>query len=137
MVSRRIDDGDEAVTTQGAIVVGGATILSGLATELLGRLHYIIGAFAVGAIMPASLPNNPILDRLQVMTVALLVPFFFTLTGMRTQVDLNSPALIQVFGIAMGVGAVGIIGGAAVAARPSASNGHSASRLGRCCKPRA
>ena len=115
MVSRRIDDGDEAVTTQGAIVVGGATILSGLATELLG-LHYIIGAFAVGAIMPASL-HKPILDRLQVMTVALLVPFFFTLTGMRTQVDLNSPALIQVFGIAMGVGAVGIIGGAAVAAR--------------------
>lgn len=115
MVSRRIDDGDEAVTTQGAIVVGGATILSGLATELLG-LHYIIGAFVVGAIMPASL-HKPILDRLQVMTVALLVPFFFTLTGMRTLVDLNSPALIQVFGIAMGVGAVGIIGGAAVAAR--------------------
>ena len=115
MVSRRIDVGDEAVTTQGAIVVGGATILSGLATELLG-LHYIIGAFAVGAIMPASL-HKPILDRLQVMTVALLVPFFFTLTGMRTLVDLNSPALIQVFGIAMGVGAVGIIGGAAVAAR--------------------
>ena len=115
MVSRRIDDGDEAVTTQGAIVVGGATILSGLATELLG-LHYIIGAFAVGAIMPASL-HKPILDRLQVMTVALLVPFFFTLTGMRTLVDLNSPALIPVFGIAMGVGAVGIIGGAAVAAR--------------------
>ena len=115
MVSRRIDDGDEAVTTQGAIVVGAATILSGLATELLG-LHYIIGAFVVGAIMPASL-HKPILDRLQVMTVALLVPFFFTLTGMRTLVDLNSPALIQVFGIAMGVGAVGIIGGAAVAAR--------------------
>jgi Kef-type K+ transport system membrane component KefB len=115
MVSRRIDDGDEAVTTQGAIVVGGATILSGLATELLG-LHYIIGAFVVGAIMPASL-HKPILDRLQVMTVALLMPFFFTLTGMRTLVDLNSPALFQVFGIAMGVGAVGIVGGAAVAAR--------------------
>jgi Kef-type K+ transport system membrane component KefB len=115
MVSRRIDGGDEAVTTQGAIVVGGATILSGLATELLG-LHYIIGAFVVGAIMPTSL-HKPILDRLQVMTVALLMPFFFTLTGMRTLVDLNSPALFQVFGIAMGVGAVGIIGGAAVAAR--------------------
>jgi Kef-type K+ transport system membrane component KefB len=115
MVMRRIDDGDEAMTTQGAIVVGGATILSGLATELMG-LHYIIGAFVVGAIMPASL-HKPILDRLQVMTVALLMPFFFTLTGMRTVVDLNSPVLIQVFSIAMGVGAVGIIGGAATAAR--------------------
>jgi Kef-type K+ transport system membrane component KefB len=115
MVMRRIDDGDDAVTTQGAIVVGGATILSGLATELMG-LHYIIGAFVVGAIMPANL-HKPILDRLQVMTVALLMPFFFTLTGMRTLIDLNSPVLLQVFGIAMAVGAVGIIGGAALAAR--------------------
>jgi Kef-type K+ transport system membrane component KefB len=115
MVSRRIDDSDEAVTTQGAIVVGGATILSGLATELLG-LHYIIGAFLVGVIIPANL-HKPILDRLQVMTVALLMPFFFTLTGMRTLIDLSSPVLLQVFCIAMAVGAVGIIGGAAIAAR--------------------
>jgi Kef-type K+ transport system membrane component KefB len=117
MVSARIDDGDEAVTTQGAIVVGGATILSGLATELLG-LHYIIGAFVVGTIIPGHL-HKPILDRLQVMTVALLMPFFFTLTGMRTLIDLNSPVLLQVFSIAMAVGAVGIIGGAALAARIS------------------
>lgn len=117
MMTRRIDDGDEAMTTQGAIVVGGATILSGLATELMG-LHYIIGAFVVGTIMPAQL-RKPILDRLQVMTVALLMPFFFTLTGMRTLIDLNSPVLLQVFSIAMAVGAVGIIGGAAMAARIS------------------
>lgn len=115
MVTARIDESDEAVTTQGAIVVGGATILSGLATELLG-LHYIIGAFVVGVIIPARL-HKPILDRLQVMTVALLMPFFFTLTGMRTLIDLDSPLLLQVFGIAMAVGAIGIIGGAAVAAR--------------------
>jgi Kef-type K+ transport system membrane component KefB len=115
MMMRRIDDDDEAMTTQGAIVVSGATILSGLATELMG-LHYIIGAFVVGAITPGGL-HKPILDRLQVMTVALLMPFFFTLTGMRTLVDLNSPVLLQVFGVAMAVGAVGIIGGAALAAR--------------------
>jgi Kef-type K+ transport system membrane component KefB len=79
-------------------------------------LHFIIGAFLVGAIMPANL-HKPILDRLQVMTLALLTPFFFTLTGMRTQIDLNSPALIQIFIIAVGAGAVGIIGGTAVATR--------------------
>ena len=66
--------------------------------------------------MPASL-NKPILDRLQVMTVALLLPFFFTLTGMRTEIDLNSPLLLQVFAITMGVGVIGIIGGAALTAR--------------------
>ena len=115
LVTARIDDDDETMTTRGAVIIGAATIGSGLATELIG-LHYIIGAFVVGAIMPASL-NKPILDRLQVMTVALLLPFFFTLTGMRTLIDLNSPLLLQVFAITMGVGVIGIIGGAALTAR--------------------
>ena len=96
-------------------MVGAATIASALATDLMG-LHFIIGAFLVGAIMPVNL-HKPILDRLQVMTLALLMPFFFALTGMRTLIDLSSPALLQFFTIAVGAGAVGIIGGTAVAAR--------------------
>ena len=115
LVTARMQDGDEGVTTRGAVVVGAATIASALATDLMG-LHFIIGAFLVGAIMPANL-HKPILDRLQVMTLALLMPFFFTLTGMRTLIDLSSPALLQFFSIAIGVGAIGIIGGTAVAAR--------------------
>jgi Kef-type K+ transport system membrane component KefB len=114
MVTARLRDGDE-VTTRAAVVVGAATIASALATELMG-LHFIIGAFLIGAIMPANL-HKPILDRLQVMTLALLMPFFFALTGMRTLIDLSSPALMQIFAIAIGVGAVGIIGGTAVTAR--------------------
>ncbi len=73
---------DEAISARALVVVGSATIASALTTELMG-LHYIIGSFVVGAIMPANL-RKPILDRLQVMTVALLMPFFFTVTGMRT-----------------------------------------------------
>jgi Kef-type K+ transport system membrane component KefB len=115
LVTARMQDGDQGVTTRGAVVVGAVTIASALATDLMG-LHFIIGAFLVGAIMPANL-HKPILDRLQVMTLALLMPFFFTLTGMRTLIDLSSPALLQFFTLAIGVGAVGIIGGTAVAAR--------------------
>ncbi len=115
LVTSRMQDGDEGFTTRGAVVVGAATIASALATDLMG-LHFIIGAFLVGAIMPTDL-HKPILDRLQVMTLALLMPFFFTLTGMRTLIDLSSPALFQFFSIAIEVGAIGIIGGTAVAAR--------------------
>jgi Kef-type K+ transport system membrane component KefB len=115
LVTARMQDGEQGVTTRGAVVVGAATIASALATDLMG-LHFIIGAFLVGAIMPANL-HKPILDRLQVMTIALLMPFFFTLTGMRTVIDLSSPALFQFFTMAIGVGAIGIIGGTAVAAR--------------------
>ncbi|HTV53306.1 MAG TPA: cation:proton antiporter [Terriglobia bacterium] len=114
LVTARMQAGDQGVTTRGA-VVGAATIASALATDLMG-LHFIIGAFLVGAIIPANL-HKPILDRLQVMTIALLMPFFFTLTGMRTLIDLSSPGLFQFFSIAIGVGAIGIVGGTAVAAR--------------------
>ena len=51
------------------------------------------------------------------MTVALLMPFFFTLTGMRIQIDVGSPALLEVFILTTAVAAAGIIGGTAVAAR--------------------
>ena len=46
--------------------------------------------------MPENL-RKPILDRLQVLTVALLMPFFFALTGLRTLIDLGSPAFLEVF----------------------------------------
>ena len=97
------------------MLVGAATFASALATELMG-LHYIIGAFLIGAVMPVSL-RAPILDRLQVMSVALLMPFFFTLTGMRTLIDLNSAVLLEVFVLTTGAASFGIIGGTAVAAR--------------------
>ena len=106
---------DDVVNTRALVLVGAATIASALATELMG-LHYIIGAFLIGAIMPIKL-HQPILDRLQVVTVALLMPFFFTLTGMRTLIDLNSPALLEVFFVTASAAAAGILGGTAVAAR--------------------
>jgi Kef-type K+ transport system membrane component KefB len=106
---------DDVVNTRALVLVGAATIASALATELMG-LHYIIGAFLIGAIMPIKL-HQPILDRLQVVTVALLMPFFFTLTGMRTLIDLNSPALLEVFIVTAAAAAAGILGGTAIAAR--------------------
>jgi Kef-type K+ transport system membrane component KefB len=106
---------DEAVNARALVVVGAATIGSALATELMG-LHYIIGAFVVGAIIPAKL-HEPILDRLQVMTVALLMPFFFTLTGMRILIDPSSPVLLEMFVVTTAVAVVGIVGGTAAAAR--------------------
>lgn len=106
---------DEMIDTRALAIVGAATIASALATELMG-LHYIFGAFVTGAVMPVGL-RKPILDRLQVMTVALLMPFFFTSTGLRTLIDPGSPALFEVFVVSTAVAAVGIIGGTAVAVR--------------------
>jgi Kef-type K+ transport system membrane component KefB len=79
-------------------------------------LHYIIGAFVTGAVMPDNL-RKPILDRLQVMTVALLMPFFFTLTGLRTFIDPSSSTFLELFIVATVVAVTGIIGGTGVAGR--------------------
>ena len=105
---------EDEVTPRAAVVVGVATIASALVTELMG-LHYIIGAFLVGVIMPAKL-RGPIAERLQVMTVALMLPFFFAVTGMRTDLDLSSPALLEIFAVVTCVSAIGIIGGTVIVA---------------------
>ena len=102
------------VTTRAVLVLGVATVASALATELMG-LHYIIGAFLIGAILPEIL-RKPVVDRLQVVTVALMLPFFFALTGMRTMIDLSSPAWLEIFAVATSVSALGIIGGTATTA---------------------
>lgn len=112
MVALRMHD--RQVNTRAAVVVGAATIASALTTELMG-LHYIIGAFLIGAVLPDNV-RKPIADRLHVMTVALLMPFFFALTGMRTMIDLSSPALLEVFFVTAGVAIGGIIGGTAITA---------------------
>ena len=113
MVGARMRDG--MAGERALAVVGAVTIASALATEAMG-FHYIIGAFVTGAVMPENL-RKPILDRLQVLTVALLMPFFFALTGLRTLIDLGSPAFLEVFFIATAVAVVGVVGATAVAAR--------------------
>jgi Kef-type K+ transport system membrane component KefB len=91
------------------------TIASALSTEAIGP-RYILGAFVTGAIMPENL-RKPILDRLHGLTVAQLIPFFFTLAGLHTFIDLGSPAFLAIFVIARTVAVVGITGGTAVAGR--------------------
>jgi Kef-type K+ transport system membrane component KefB len=113
MVVARMRDG--MVDERALAVVGTVTIASALATEAMG-LHYIIGAFVTGAVMPENL-RKPILDRLKVLTVVLLMPFFFALTGLRTLIDPGSPAFLEVFLIATAVAVVGVVGGTALAAR--------------------
>jgi Kef-type K+ transport system membrane component KefB len=106
---------DGVVDERALAVVGAVTIASALATETMG-LHYIIGAFVTGAVMPVNL-RKPILDRLQVLTLALLMPFFFTLTGLRSLIDPSSPAFLEVFLIATAVAVAGVVGATAVTAR--------------------
>jgi Kef-type K+ transport system membrane component KefB len=72
MIHARLSNGE--VGERALAVIGGVTIASALATEAIG-LHYILGAFVTGLVIPDHL-RKPILGPLQGMTGALLMPFF-------------------------------------------------------------
>ena len=56
-------------------------------TDLIG-LHAVFGAFIMGVAMPRGLVAKALIDRIQPLTVALLLPLFFTYSGLNTQIGL-------------------------------------------------
>ena len=106
---------DGKMEDRAVAAVCAVALASAIVTQLLG-LHYIFGAFVAGAVTPREL-RKPLLDRLQVATVGLLMPFFFMLTGLRTRVDFGSLDFVLVLAITTALAIVGKVGGTAVAAR--------------------
>jgi Kef-type K+ transport system membrane component KefB len=56
-------------------------------TDLIG-LHAVFGAFLMGAAMPRGLVARELIARVQPLTVALLLPLFFTYSGLNTKIGL-------------------------------------------------
>ena len=80
-------------------------------TEAIG-LHGVFGAFIMGVAMPRGLITNTLIERVQPLTVALLLPLFFTYSGLNTQMGLlNSTYLWLMCGLVLVVA----IGGKGVA----------------------
>jgi Kef-type K+ transport system membrane component KefB len=106
---------DGRLSDTGLAAVIATLIASALVTEVAG-LHYVVGAFVAGAIMPAEI-RKPVLDRLQVMTVQVLMPFYFMLTGLRTLIDPGSLTFLEIFLVTTVLAVVGKMGGTAIVAR--------------------
>jgi Kef-type K+ transport system membrane component KefB len=71
-------------------VILAIALLAGLATEWLG-IHLLFGAFLAGAVMPKSEAfTTHLTERLQPITVVLLLPLFFAFNGLRTSIGLVS-----------------------------------------------
>jgi len=96
-------------------------LISAWTTEWLG-IHALFGAFFMGAMMPRDKHFlNSIIDKLNDLTVVLLLPIFFALTGLNTSIGLvHGTELWMFFGIIMAAAVVGKMGGSIVAARISA-----------------
>ena len=74
-------------------------ILSAYTTEIIG-IHALFGAFMTGVIMPdISKFRNVFIEKVEDVSLILLLPLFFVYTGLRTEIGLiNDPYLWKITG---------------------------------------
>ena len=78
----------EGTLTEAGLVTGLALMMLGAwFTDLIG-LHAVFGAFVMGAAMPRGVVSRDLIGRIQPLTVAVLLPLFFTYSGLNTRITL-------------------------------------------------
>lgn len=98
-------------------------LISAWIAEVIG-IHALFGAFLAGVIMPHDTPIRQLLtDKLEDVSVLLLLPIFFVFTGLRTHIGLlNQGDLWIVAGMIMLVAVAGKFGGSTITARLMGQN---------------
>jgi Kef-type K+ transport system membrane component KefB len=93
-------------------------IVSSYITEIIG-IHALFGAFMTGVIMPDITKfRNLFIEKVEDVSVILLLPLFFVYTGLRTEIGLiNDPYLWKITGFIILVAVVGKFFGSALAAK--------------------
>lgn len=128
-LGRRVEQDGELRTPQFALVMI-AFCVSALLMDLVG-IHAIFGGFVIGAVMPRGTLTEEIKRKVEPLTVVLLLPMFFTYSGLNTRMDMvNSPSLLL---IALGILAASVLakGGACyLAARLSGEDNRTALGIG-------
>ncbi len=106
-------------------------VASALITEFIG-IHFIFGAFLLGAIMPKDEGLvREIAEKTEDFVLIFLLPIFFAYSGLRTQVGLlNRPELWLLCALVVAVAISGKYFGTYIAARVSGIENREASALG-------
>ena len=93
-------------------------LASAYTTELIG-IHALFGAFLAGVIMPHNLDfRHKIAEKIEDVSVLVLLPIFFAFTGLRTQIGLlNETEAWSAFGLILLVAVTGKFAGSALSAR--------------------
>lgn len=114
-----------------AIILVGI-LASSWATSMIG-IHSIFGAFTFGAVMPRrdiGQLHHDILERLEHMTVLLLLPVFFVATGLNVDIGGLGLGALPQLGAIMLVAIAGKFAGATIAARAQGVPAQQASAIG-------
>jgi Kef-type K+ transport system membrane component KefB len=78
---------DGTLTDAGLVLGLVLMTLGAFFTDLVG-LHAVFGAFVMGAAIPRGIVVRDLVARIQPLTVALLLPLFFTYSGLNTKIGL-------------------------------------------------
>jgi Kef-type K+ transport system membrane component KefB len=78
---------DGTLTDAGLVLGLVLMTLGAFFTDLVG-LHAVFGAFVMGAAIPRGIVVRDLVGRIQPLTVALLLPLFFTYSGLNTKIGL-------------------------------------------------
>jgi Kef-type K+ transport system membrane component KefB len=93
-------------------------LLSSYITEIIG-IHAIFGAFVAGVIMPPNISFRKILiEKLEDLALILLLPIFFVISGLRTEIGLiNTPYLWKITGWVIVIAVAGKFAGSSLSLR--------------------
>ncbi|NTW25491.1 MAG: cation/H(+) antiporter [Lentimicrobium sp.] len=108
----------ETISKPVVAVVLSTMLLSSYITEVIG-IHALFGAFMAGVIIPDNVRFKQIMaEKIEDVSLVLLLPLFFVYTGLRTQIGLlNEPSLWITGLIVIAVAVIGKFAGSALAAR--------------------
>jgi K+:H+ antiporter len=122
VLARRYDRLGHLTIDMVAIILAGV-LLSAAATEEIG-IHAIFGAFIFGAMLPKrSGMVHEITDKVEDFTVIVLLPCFFLVTGLRTDLfTLDDPSLIGWLLLILAVAIGGKFLGCGIAAKLTGSS---------------
>jgi Kef-type K+ transport system membrane component KefB len=121
-LGRMVEQGGGMSTTVLALALI-AFCLSAFVMDAIG-IHAIFGGFIIGVMMPRGLFAEEIKRKIEPLTVVLLLPMFFTYSGLNTQ--LTTVNSIELLAVALGILAVSIAakGGACYLAARMAGEDH-------------
>ena len=110
---------DETLSDTG-LVVGLAVMAFGAWYTDKIHLHAVFGAFVMGACIPRGVMSRDLIAKIQPLAVALLLPLFFTYSGLNTKIGLlNSAYLWGMCGLVLVAAVAGKFGACWLAARLS------------------
>jgi len=129
---KRIKTNENNTVKQSTIAIVFILLLASAFTSEAIGIHALFGAFLVGIIMPVEWElRKLIINKIEDVSLILLLPIFFVLTGLRTQIGLlNDPSLWGTCLIIIAVAITGKFGGSFIAAKLSGEGTYESLAIG-------